>query len=53
MFETRRGTVPKGRIPGELTDRQKDLLDAAVRVLDRSGIDGVTMRTLHRRATSL
>jgi AcrR family transcriptional regulator len=46
MFETRRGTVPKGRIPGELTDRQKDLLDAAVRVLDRSGIDGVTMRTL-------
>jgi len=46
MFETRRGTVPKGRSPGELTDRQKDLLDAAVRVLDRSGIDGVTMRTL-------
>jgi AcrR family transcriptional regulator len=46
MFETRRGTVPKGRIPGELTDRQKELLDAAVRVLDRLGIDGVTMRTL-------
>ena len=46
MFEPRRGTMPKGRIPGEMTYRQKDLLDAAVRVLDRSGIDSVTMRSL-------
>lgn len=46
MFEPRRGTMPKGRIPGEMTYRQKDLLDAAVRVLDRSGIDSLTMRSL-------
>lgn len=31
---------------GDLSERQRDLVEGAIRVLDRQGLDGCTMRTL-------
>ncbi len=39
-------TIPQRAIPSELTLRQAQLLEGAFRLLDRGGIDAVTMRSL-------